>query len=135
MIFLDTNVVVDLLNDRRPQVRARFAEALNAQRRLALSSVALFELRYGVANSQRVERNARALDALIGAAITIVDFDAEDAAEAGALRADLRRRGAEIGPYDLLIAAQARRRGDALITGNTGEFARVPGLKLIDWTS
>jgi len=133
MIFLDTNVVVDLLNDRRPLVRQRFADALNAQRRLALSSVALFELRYGVANSLQVERNARALDALIGA-IAIVDFDADDAKEAGALRADLRRRGAEIGPYDLLIAAQARRRGEALVTGNTGEFARVPGLKLLDWT-
>jgi len=133
MIFLDTNVVVDLLNDRRPLVRQRFADAQNAQRRLALSSVALFELRYGVANSLQVERNARALDALIGA-IAIVDFDADDAKEAGALRADLRRRGAEIGPYDLLIAAQARRRGEALVTGNTGEFARVPGLKLLDWT-
>ena len=133
MMFLDTNVVVDLLNDRRPLVRQRFADALNAQRRLALSSVVLFELRYGVANSLQVERNARALDALIGA-IAIVDFDADDAKEAGALRADLRRRGAEIGPYDLLIAAQARRRGEALVTGNTGEFARVPGLKLLDWT-
>jgi len=133
MIFLDTNVVVDLLNDRRPLVRQRFADAQNAQRRLALSSVVLFELRYGVANSLQVERNARALDALIGA-IAIVDFDADDAKEAGALRADLRRRGAEIGPYDLLIAAQARRRGEALVTGNTGEFARVPGLKLLDWT-
>ncbi|MFZ4768532.1 MAG: type II toxin-antitoxin system VapC family toxin, partial [Roseimicrobium sp.] len=38
-----------------------------------------------------------------------------------------------IGPYDVLIAGQARARGLVLITRNTGEFARVPGLLMEDW--
>jgi tRNA(fMet)-specific endonuclease VapC len=44
--------------------------------------------------------------------------------------AELERVGTPIDPYDVLIAAQARRRGAVLITANTLEFARVPGLKL-----
>jgi tRNA(fMet)-specific endonuclease VapC len=38
-----------------------------------------------------------------------------------------------IGPYDCLIAAQARRRAAALATLNVREFARVPGLIVMDW--
>jgi len=38
------------------------------------------------------------------------------------------RARAPIGPYDCLIAAQARRRGATLVTANAREFARVPGL-------
>ena len=133
MIFLDTNVVVDLLTNRRPLVRRHFAEARHAGASLALSAVALFELRYGAANSERVERNHRILDALLSDGFEIVAFDEDDASEAGALRAALRREGASIGPHDLLIAAQARRRGATLITNNLREFARVPGLAVVDW--
>lgn len=135
MIFLDTNVVIDLLGTRRPQVRRRFAEARSGNLKPLLSSIALFELRFGAANSVRHEENSRVLDAFIGAGIEVVPFDADDAAEAGAIRARLRRSGREIGPYDLLIAAQARRRDATLVTHNLKEFARVPGLNAVDWVA
>ena len=59
----------------------------------------------------------------------------EDAEEAGNIRAALERAGKPIGPYDVLIAAQARRRGATLVTANEREFARVPGLKTEDWAA
>ena len=90
---------------------------------------------YGAANSDRAEGNTRALDALLGQGFNIVDFDAADAAEAGAIRAHLRHEGTPIGPYDVLIAAQARRRGATLVTANTRELARVPGLMVADWAA
>ena len=65
----------------------------------------------------------------------VLDFDAEDAEEAGDIRATLQRAGTPIGPYDILIAAQARRRDALLVTANTREFARVPGLQIEDWTT
>jgi predicted nucleic acid-binding protein len=40
-----------------------------------------------------------------------------------------------IGHYDLLIAAQARRHGATLVTANQREFARVPGLDVVDWAT
>jgi len=60
-------------------------------------------------------------------------FEPDDAEEAGDIRADIERAGAPIGPYDVLIAAQARRRGALLVTANTREFTRVPGLRTEDW--
>jgi tRNA(fMet)-specific endonuclease VapC len=52
---------------------------------------------------------------------------------AGDIRAELEKMGTPIGHYDYLIAAQARRRGAALVTLNQREFARVPGLIVMDW--
>jgi tRNA(fMet)-specific endonuclease VapC len=66
--------------------------------------------------------------------IRVLNFDAEDARESGDIRAALARAGTPIGPYDVLIAAQARRRGAILVTANKNEFARVPGLQTQDWT-
>jgi tRNA(fMet)-specific endonuclease VapC len=135
MVFLDTNIVVDLLDARGPGLRERYDEARRLSMRLALSTIALFELRYGAANSDRIERNTRALDALLDEGFDLIPFDTADAAEAGAIRAHLRRAGTLIGPYDMLIAAQARRRRAILVTSNGREFERVPGLIVTDWAA
>ena len=74
-----------------------------------------------------------ALAAFLTLAVTPWPFEPEDAEEAGDIRAALERAGTPIGPHDVLIAAQARRRGAALVTANTGEFNRVPGLRTEDW--
>ena len=65
----------------------------------------------------------------------VFDFEPDDAEEAGDIRAALERAGTPIGPYDVLIAAQARRRGAMLVTANRREFARVPRLKTEDWAA
>ena len=135
MLCLDTNVIVGLLTGRNPAIRRRFHEEKVAENRLTLPAVALYELRYGAANSGRPESNRRALDELLSQGIEILNFDADDATEGGAIRAHLRRAGTPIGPYDILIAAQARRRGAALVTNNVGEFTRVPGLMVVDWAA
>ena len=74
------------------------------------------------------------LRAFIGDRMEVLRFDEEDAAEAGEIRARLERAGEPIGPYDILIAAQTRRRGATLVTFNRREFARVPGLAITDWS-
>ena len=132
MLCLDTNVIVALLNGK-PTSRRRYGDARQAQEPIALSTVALFELRFGADNSPWPRRSHKALDLFLEDAVAILDFDAEDAREAGAIRADLRAKGTPIGPYDTLIAAQARRRGATLVTSNRSEFARVPGLLVEDW--
>jgi tRNA(fMet)-specific endonuclease VapC len=88
----------------------------------------------GIAKSARRNDNIERLAIFLQLPITIVPFDAEDAEEAGDIRAVLERAGTPIGPYDVLIAGQARRRGAVLVTANTREFARVPGMKTEDWT-
>ena len=62
-----------------------------------------------------------------------LDFDREHARQAGELRPRLAAAGTPIGAYDVLIAGQALARGMTLVTHNTGEFQRVPGLRIEDW--
>jgi tRNA(fMet)-specific endonuclease VapC len=63
----------------------------------------------------------------------VLDFDKEDARQAGRLRAFLAGKGTPIGPYDVLIAGQAMARNMILVTRNRSEFDRVPGLRIEDW--
>lgn len=135
MICLDTNAVIRLLSARDPGMRGRLQEALVNREIVGLPSVVTYELWYGVWKSRRREANAAALKTFLALDLVLWSFDAEDAEEAGAIRAELERMGTPIGPYDLLIAAQARRRAATLITANLGEFRRVPGLQTDDWST
>jgi tRNA(fMet)-specific endonuclease VapC len=92
-------------------------------------------MRYGAAKSDRPNRSVDALNEFLALGIAVLPFEIEDAEEAGDIRAALERAGTPIGPYDILIAAQARRRGAVLVTANEREFARVPGLMVEDWSS
>ncbi len=133
MICLDTNVVIAAINGRSPVVRTRLEAALVNDPEVGLPTIVLYELWFGVSKSARMQANSAALDAFLTLAVTPWPFDADDSKEAGEIRATLERAGTPIGPYDVMIAAQARRRGAILVTANTGEFARVPGLMTRDW--
>ena len=63
----------------------------------------------------------------------IIDFDDRDAEHFGMIRSHLKKEGKLIGPYDMLIAAQAVARDLILVTNNTNEFERIKVLKLEDW--
>jgi tRNA(fMet)-specific endonuclease VapC len=132
VLCLDTNTVIGLLKKRSP-FRGRYDAARLSRETIAISAVALFELRFGADKSAFAEANHQRLNIFIDDAVEILPFAEEDAAEAGAIRAYLQARGTPIGPYDTLIAAQARRRGATLVTSNLREFERVPGLMLADW--
>jgi tRNA(fMet)-specific endonuclease VapC len=131
---LDTNVVIAILNGRDPKVLDRLEMELNAKARILIPTIVWFELRYGVAKSQAIERNKDRLRVFMLGVEGIPAFDTEDAAQAGEIRAHLEKQGTPIGPYDILIAAQTRRLGATLVSANTGEFSRIPGLNLVDWS-
>jgi tRNA(fMet)-specific endonuclease VapC len=133
MICLDTNAVIAVLNDRASPVRVRIDAAIGLGHPLAISSIVLFELRYGAAKSARPERNGQRIVDFLAGPIEVLPFAPADAEEAGDISAALERAGTPIGPYDILVAAQARRRDALLVTANEREFARVPRLKFEDW--
>jgi tRNA(fMet)-specific endonuclease VapC len=132
--LLDTNAVIALLENRPAGVRERFREAQKSGDSLALSSVVLSGLWYGVAKSSRVQENTERLRVLISGDLDLLDFDDEDAQAAGRVRAALEQAGTPIGAYDLLTAGQALRRGLTVVTANTSEFSRVADLSWEDWT-
>jgi len=131
---LDTNVIVELLRGGRESVRKRFGEARAEERPLTTSLIVLHELLFGAENGPRPEVDRTAVSRIL-ADIAVEPLDEADITMAAHARVRLRRLGKQIGSYDLLIAGQALARDWTLITANTREFARVEGLKVIDWTA
>jgi tRNA(fMet)-specific endonuclease VapC len=97
-----------------------------------LCSIVLAELIFGARNSSRVEQNLRTIERFRAPFISL-PFDDAAAEHYGAIRADLTRGGALIGPNDLMIAAIARANDLTLVTHNLSEFGRVTGLRIEDW--
>jgi tRNA(fMet)-specific endonuclease VapC len=133
--LLDTNAVIAVLKNQPASVRHRLRRARSEGASIAVSSVVLYELWYGVARSERRRENAERLRVFLSADISVLSFGEEDARAAGDLRASLESAGTPIGPYDLLIATQALRMGATMVTANVSEFGRVDALSWEDWTN
>ncbi len=132
-ILLDTCTVVDVLRGTRPQFRARIGEALEAGRRLAISSLVLYELTYGAMISAKPEVELAMIDGFVAHA-HVEPWSAEDGLAAARARTDLKKIGLRIGAMDILIGGQALNRGWSLVTENIREFVRIDGLNIIDWS-
>jgi tRNA(fMet)-specific endonuclease VapC len=131
--LLDTNACIALINGKPPSVRTKFQKVTEGEAQVFVSSIALFELWYGVAKSSHREFNKKRLEAFLAGPIHPLSFDDGDAEIAGPIRADLEAVGKPIGAYDLLIAGQAIRNKLTLITANISEFARIKALVWADW--
>lgn len=128
--LLDSDVCIDYLRGRFPQVGARL-RALDPSA-IGLSSIVAAELRYGADRSARPQRNHDVLDTFIGD-FRCLEFDARAAAFYGRARSALERRGQSIGLHDMLIAAHALSLDLVLVTNNVREFQRVPNLTTENW--
>ena len=127
--LLDTNIAIYTLKNRPAGVRETF-KAHDGQ--MGISSVTLMELIYGAEASQAVERNLAAIEGF-AARLEVLPFDAAAAAHTGQLRAELRKIGRPIGPYDEMIAGHARSLGLIVVTNNVRQFQMVSGLRLENW--
>ena len=134
MYFLDTNIVIKIMLRQSETLVARFEHEIERGSPIFLSSIVFYELAYGVSKSVHPKRNFDRLSEFLIPIADIIAFDRDDALEAGDIRAELENQGLPIGPYDVQIAAQARRRKAVIVTNNRREFNRVPGLMVADWT-
>ena len=130
--LLDTNICIYLIRKKPPQVLRKFSAYSVGE--IAISSITVAELQFGVQKSQRPTQNQRALEQFL-IPLTIVDFDNKAAIAYGRIRATLESQGTPIGPLDTLIAAHALSLNVTLVTNNTGEFSRVRNLKLVNWAN
>lgn len=127
--LLDTNIVI-ALSKNSPALSGWLHRCPASS--IALSTVVLAELEYGIAKSTRPEHNRRVFEAITNA-FEVLAFDAPASRHYGLLRADLERRGRLIGPYDMMIAAQALALDLIVVTDNVDEFSRVEGLRVENW--
>lgn len=126
--LLDTKAVIALLKNTSPALTRRVRRVPPTE--VGMSSIVVYELFYGAHKSARVTHNLAIVD---GIQLETVEFDREDAREAGAVRASLEKGGMPIGAYDILSAGQALARGLTLISRNLREFERVAGLSVQSW--
>ncbi len=124
-----TNICIYLLH-HVPEAVSAFTGKQEAG--IAISSITLAELEYGVCNSRAYDKNRAALISFLPL-VEILSFDSAAAMEYGRIHAALRRKGTLIGPFDTLIAAHAKSRELVVVTNNTCEFARIEGLPLENW--
>ena len=129
--LLDTNAVIAFVEKTSAPLLQRLrAETIDD---IGLPSIVAHELAFGAYRSGKVQFNLSRLQTLT-LAMSVVDFTLEDGLIAGEVRADLARIGTPIGPYDVLIAGQAKARDLCVVTNNTRELRRVAGLQVEDWT-
>ncbi len=130
--LLDTDICIYAIK-RRPQSVADRVAAASYRRRISVSAITVAELEYGASKSQNPAGNREALLKFL-APFAVAPFGEDAAGFYGPLRARLESEGRPIGGHDLLIAAQALAGRFTLVTNNIGEFSRVPGLHVENWT-
>ncbi len=129
--MLDTNIVIYTIKNRPNEVRASFKRH---EGQMAISTITWGELVFGTERSSKPEKNQADIDGM-AARLDILTFDEAAAAHFGQIRSELYNMGKPIGPYDMMIAGHARSQGLILVTNNTREFERVPGLRLENWVT
>jgi tRNA(fMet)-specific endonuclease VapC len=125
--LLDSNAVIALMKGN-PGFLGRLRQ--HQPQDFGVPAIMVHELFFGAYKGLRMAQNVARVEAL---QFQVVEFDREDARQAGEIRAKLAACGTPIGAYDVLIAGQALARALTLITHNTREFHRVPGLLIQDW--
>lgn len=130
MYLLDSNAWITFLRRRNSPIIPPLRSSPVSD--ICICSVVVAELYYGCLRSARPGANRAKIDALIQPHRSL-PFDDATAEHFARLRHHLESQGMMIGPYDLQIASIAIANGGTLVTHNTREFSRIPGLNLEDW--
>ncbi|MDE2416525.1 MAG: PIN domain-containing protein [Burkholderiales bacterium] len=129
--LLDTNICIYIINEQPTQVLQRLIRV--GRESLAISTVTVAELAFGIAKSTRADARAKLENFL--SKFPILDWDQDAAWVYGNVRKTLEAKGQRIGERDLLLACQALALDATMVTNNTREFERVDGLKLENWAA
>ena len=134
--ILDTDIL-SLYQHGHPKV----GPAVDAHpiKSLAITVISVEEQVLGWLNAarqcKRSDRRAWAYRGLADAATSWERFEIMTYSEPAMLRYDqLRKVKLQIGGQDLRIAAIALEGGATVVTKNRADFARVPGLAIVDWS-
>ena len=133
MYLLDTNTCIFIIKKKKPNVLKHLKK--NKNKGLYISSITLAEMEYGIENSDpnyHVKNRMALMEFLT--IFEIKDFDANASKEYGKIKKDLKDRNCLIGPFDMLIGAQAKSLNMTLVTNNIDEFSRIKDLIMEDWT-
>lgn len=131
--MLDTDICILLMRGESPTLAVK-VQSIPLQQQV-MSAVTFAELTYGVQASATAKRkhNQAVLDSF-ALHVAVLDWPQEAAPHYAEIRVDLKRRGAQLGAADLMIAAHAQTMGAIVVTNNVKDFGRVKGLQVENWT-
>jgi tRNA(fMet)-specific endonuclease VapC len=134
LYMLDTDTCIFLMRGEHPTLAAH-VQSIPLQQQV-MSAVTFAELTYGVQASAAAKRkqNQAVLDSL-ALHLAVLDWPQEAAQHYAEIRFDSKKRGAQLGATDLMIAAHARVLGATVVTNNVKDFSRVKGLKVDNWAA
>ena len=133
LYMLDTDTCIFLMRRESQKLEAK-VQSVPLQQQV-MSAVTFAELSYGIQASGAAKRkqNQATLDSL-ALHLAVLDWPQEAAKCYAEIRFDLKKRGAQLGAADLMIAAHARSLGAVVVTNNVKDFGRVKGLQVENWT-
>ncbi len=129
--YLDTNICIYFLKGQNIKLKQNILS--KNPNNIKIPSVTKAELLYGAEKSQQKNDNIEKVNQFLFP-LELIGFNDKECIEYSKIRSKLEKKGEIIGPNDLMIAAIVKANNGILITNNTKEFARVKGLKIMDWS-
>lgn len=131
--MLDTNICSFIMREQPEAVRERLGQAVLRGNRIVVSAITYQEMRFGATGPKASPRHVQLVDEFCTRLDAVLPWDRAAVDATTDIRVALRLAGTPIGPNDTAIAGHAIAAGAVLVTNNTREFERVPGLILEDW--
>lgn len=132
--MLDTCICSFIMREQPEAVLKRLEQAVLHGNRIVVSTITYAEMRFGATGPKASPRHIELVDAFCARLDAILPWDRAAVDATADIKVALRLAGTPIGPNDTAIAGHAIAAGAVLVTWSGGEFERVPGLTLEDWT-
>lgn len=129
--FLDTNIIIYAIKSQHPSLQNHFKN-VSAQS-IVIPTIVVAEIEYGAKKSNNYEKTIKKYKQFMDT-FNKVTFSEQAAIQYGYIRSDLEKGGKPIGGNDLIIASIVLAEDGILVTNNTKEFERIPGLRIENWT-
>lgn len=132
--MLDTNICSFIMREQPEAVLKRLEQTVLRNHRIVVSAITYAEMRFGAVGKKASPRHAKLVDAFCARLDAVLAWDRAAVDATTEIKVALAAAGTPVGPNDTAIAGHAIAASAILVTNNTREFARVPGLELEDWS-
>ncbi|ATW21949.1 VapC toxin family PIN domain ribonuclease [Candidatus Williamhamiltonella defendens] len=134
MYMLDTCICSFIMREQPLHLLQRLHACVDSKNQIVVSAITYAEMQYGVIGKKASPKHAVLVNQFIQRLNAVLPWDKAAVDTTVELKKQLSAAGTPIGVNDSAIAGHALSCGAILITHNLGEFSRVPGLIIQDWT-
>jgi tRNA(fMet)-specific endonuclease VapC len=127
--LLDTDTCIYFLNREKSIVSKMNVIPVND---MAISIITTAELQFGAFNSHKIAENMERIKYL-RSIINIINLNMKITEEYAEIKSNLRKSGAPIDDFDILIGATAIVNNLMLVTNNVQHFSRIKNITIENW--